>query len=315
MGSQEAARLGAPCAVTPAPLRQCLLASSPCYPPTRPQAQPWALNYVAIGNEGCGLPWDKPDPEFRPYHAKAHGAGLFGGWAGLRRCGPAAAHRRQHTHTLLPLSPAAPRPPVSSVLATADLRPVLWSPEGGTPPPPPHRQLSRAPHFGAGGDVGVSRAMHRGKERGRPCLPPALKVQAAHHSAPPHPQVYTSPSDMFARRHAFDGMTPEADGLVFASEYAVTGVSLGWWVGQGLRCRVSSSPRRPSPLPSCPPACRSPHRRRRPGQLDRRRGGGGLHAGHGSQLAGTECCFTNGPAECRRSGDACQCSLVCPVPA
>ncbi|PSC72825.1 Alpha-L-arabinofuranosidase 1 isoform B [Micractinium conductrix] len=29
--------------------------------------EPWSLPYLAIGNEGCGLPWDPPNPHYKPY--------------------------------------------------------------------------------------------------------------------------------------------------------------------------------------------------------------------------------------------------------
>lgn len=73
-------------------------------------------------------------------------------------------------------------------------------------------------------------------------------------------QVYTNPQDMFGRRHAFDGMTPQANGLVFASEYAVTGErQLGFCSSEqhaqtALACLILQvlSPQQRTPWPCLP---------------------------------------------------------------
>lgn len=74
------------------------------------------------------------------------------------------------------------------------------------------------------------------------CL--AMSLLALPHRTPaplaaarPPPQVYTNPQDMFARRRAFDGLDPAASGLVFASEFAVTGGPLG----MGSTCGAAPS--------------------------------------------------------------------------
>ncbi|KAL4458046.1 hypothetical protein ABPG75_012911 [Micractinium tetrahymenae] len=103
--------------------------------------EPWALNYVAIGNEGCGLPWDRPDINYKPHFA-ANYLAFYG------------ALKAAHPHLRL-------------IANCAELR-----------------------------EVGPT------------------EVWEYH--------VYTNPQDMFARRHAFDGLDPAASGQVFASEYAVT---------------------------------------------------------------------------------------------
>ena len=102
--------------------------------------QPWTLNYMSPGNEGCGLPWDPPNPYFKPYFLQNYLA-FYG------------ALKSKY--------------PALRLIASCNLKDL-------------------AP----------------------------TEIWEYH--------VYTNPGDMFGRRHVFDGMTPEGDGLVFASEYAVT---------------------------------------------------------------------------------------------
>ena len=115
-------------------------ADPPARPPARsPACPPPSIPHACV--QGCGLPWDKPSPYFKPFY-----------WQNALYF--YAALKSQYPHLRLITS-----------CALGDLAPV--------------------------------------------------EVTEYH--------VYTSPADMFARRHAFDGLDPQGpDGLILASEYAVT---------------------------------------------------------------------------------------------
>ena len=148
--------------------------------------------------QGCGLPWDPPNPNFKPFYWKNYLA-FYGA---LR-----AAHPGLHLIANCHLGDLAPTE-IWEYHVGAWAVPCAMGSKG-----------RRAAAVGGGLKAQKSPGIDGAKAE--------LPRQIASPSTPPAPplvlQVYTNPQDMYGRRHAFDGMTPQANGLVFASEYAVTG--------------------------------------------------------------------------------------------